>query len=103
MRPNAAVLASCHGLVSCSPLANARTTGAHPAACTATIRGVFAPIQPSPASSASALRMPIRPTPPPVGQTMTSGTRQPSCSAISSPIVFFPSSRYGSLSVETSW
>jgi 3-isopropylmalate dehydrogenase len=32
-----------------------------------------------------------------------SGTRQPSCSAISRPIVFFPSSRYGSLRVETSW
>ena len=47
--------------------------------------------------------MPMMPTPPPVGYTITSGSRQPSCSAISRPIVFLPSIRYGSLSVETSW
>ena len=43
------------------------------------------------------------PTPPPVGYTITLGSLQPSCSAISKPMVFFPSSRYGSFSVDTSW
>ena len=33
---------------------------------------------------------------------MTSGSDQPSCSASSIPIVFLPSIRYGSLSVDTS-
>ncbi len=47
--------------------------------------------------------MPMMPTPPPVGYTITPGSRQPSCSAISRPIVFLPSIRYGSRSVEVSW
>src|SRR5437667_137372 len=46
--------------------------------------------------------MPTRPVPPPVGYKRTSGIVQPSCSASSSPIVFLPSRRYGSLSVERS-
>ncbi len=46
--------------------------------------------------------MPINPVPPPVGYKITSGSRQPVCSASSRPIVFLPSRRYGSFSVDTS-
>src|SRR4029453_12489 len=46
--------------------------------------------------------MPTSPVPPPVGSSRTSGIRQSSCSASSSPIVFLPSRRYGSFSVERS-
>ena len=43
------------------------------------------------------------PTPPPVGYKITSGRfLQPNCSAISYPIVFFPSIRYGSFNVDAS-
>jgi hypothetical protein len=46
--------------------------------------------------------MPTSPVPPPVGYSNTSGMRHSSCSASSRPIVFLPSSRYGSFSVERS-
>ena len=58
--------------------------------------------QPMASSSANAFHMPISPVPPPVGDRMTSGSSQSSCSANSSPMVFLPSMRYGSLRVERS-
>src|SRR6266852_7971135 len=67
------------------------------------MRGRSAPIQPISSISSNALHMPIRPTPPPVGYTITSGSFPPNCSHSSYPIVFLPSTRYGSFSVETSY
>ena len=45
----------------------ARTIGAHPVACTLTIRGRRLSIQPIVSISANAFHMPTRPVPPPVG------------------------------------
>ena len=45
----------------------ARTIGAHPALCTAIMRGRFEPIQPSASISSKAFQMPTIPVPPPVG------------------------------------
>ena len=50
-----------------SPFSQARTIGAQPSACTATMRGRFEPMKPIASSSANAFHMPIRPVPPPVG------------------------------------
>ena len=41
--------------------------GAGPAACTVTIRGLFAPIQPMRSISSNAFHIPMSPVPPPVG------------------------------------
>ena len=43
--------------------------------------------------------MPMSPVPPPIGYTITSGSDQPRSSASSIPIVFLPSTRYGSFRV----
>ena len=97
------VAGSGHGAQASAPASKARTTGAHPAACTLYIRGrAAAGIQPACLSSANAFHMPINPVPPPVGYTIASGSVQSSCSASSRPSVFFPSMRYGSRSVDTS-
>ena len=85
-----------------SPAAKAVTIGQQPAACTATILGRFEEIHPSCSISLKAFHMPINPVPPPVGYKMTSGSCQFSCSAISYPKVFFPSTRYGSFRVDRS-
>ena len=60
---------------------------------TETIRGRCAPIKPVASSSENAFHIPIRPVPPPVGYTITSGSCQCSCSASSNPMVFLPSTR----------
>ena len=49
------------------PASNARTIGAQPSACTATIRGRLRADQPTASNSSNAFHMPIRPVPPPVG------------------------------------
>ena len=65
--PSAAVRASAQALVRLSPASKARTTGAQPAACTATRRGGGPSIQPIAPSSAKACHIPTSPVPPPVG------------------------------------
>ena len=50
-----------------TPASNARTIGAQPDACTATMRGRLGPMNPIASSSAKAFHMPMRPVPPPVG------------------------------------
>src|SRR6266567_5660037 len=67
------------------------------------MRGRSEPIQPISCISSKALHMPINPTPPPVGYKMTSGSLLSNCSHNSYPMVFLPSMRYGSFSVETSY
>ena len=101
--PLATVWAFSKGGACFSPASNARTIGAQPSLWQAIMRGRL-PLgsQPMASSSANAFHMPINPVPPPVGYRMTSGSSQPSCSASSRPIVFLPSMRYGSLSVERS-
>src|SRR3990170_8541778 len=74
------------------------TSGAHPAACTNAIFGGDPSDHPSARNSSNAFRRPTTPVPPPVGNTTQSG-KPPSCSHSSYPIVFFPSTRYGSCSV----
>ena len=66
-RPWAAVRAFSHGAAFSVPCSKARTIGAQPSACTETIRGRFAPIQPIASISSKAFHMPTRPVPPPVG------------------------------------
>ena len=50
-----------------TPSSKARTMGAQPVACTATMRGRLGPMKPIASSSANAFHMPISPVPPPVG------------------------------------
>ena len=68
------------------------------------MRGRFAFFDSHPSSSISsnAFHIAITPTPPPLGKIMASGNSPPSCSNNSYAMVFFPSTRYGSLSVERS-
>ena len=66
--PLAMVCAPANGSAKRSPPSKARTIGAQPLDCTATIRGRFSSAsQPSVASSSNAFHMPISPVPPPVG------------------------------------
>lgn len=65
--PAATVSASRHSSAWSAPFSHARTMGAHPVDCTATMRGRFRPIQPISSSSRNAFHMPISPVPPPVG------------------------------------
>ncbi len=65
--PEAIVDGSRHGSAVSLPDSKARTIGAQPAACTTTIRGLAAPIQPSVSISSNAFHMPMSPVPPPVG------------------------------------
>ena len=66
--PLATVAAFSNGVANRSPASNARTIGAHPSLCTATIRGSLSDAsQPNSSSSANAFHMPISPVPPPVG------------------------------------
>ena len=86
-----------------SPFANAVAMGAQPSLWQEIMRGLRDDLsQPSCSNSANAFHMPIKPVPPPVGYKMTSGNSQSNCSANSNPIVFLPSMRYGSFSVERS-
>ena len=57
--------------------------GAQPSAWAAIIRGRWLPRRPIASSSSNAFHMPMRPTPPPVGYTITSGS-VPSISSHSS-------------------
>ena len=91
-----------HASANSAPALNARTIGAQPSACTAYIRGRLPSSQPISSISANAFHIPTIPVPPPVGYKITSGSSHPNCSAISYPIVFLPSARYGSRSVDTS-
>ena len=73
----------------------ARTNGAHPLAC-ATINfgsGASALIHRAARNYANAFHMPMIPSPPPVGYTITEGSVQSSCSASSNPSVLLPSVR----------
>src|SRR5262249_54481451 len=65
--PDAMVCASSHRGACSVPFSKARPIGAQPAACTATIRGRFAPTKPIASNSAKAFHIPISPVPPPVG------------------------------------
>jgi hypothetical protein len=80
-RPEATVYASGNSAAYFSPASKAWTIGAQPAACTANMRGRFAPIQPSTSISSNAFHIPMRPVPPPVGYKITSGNAQSHCSA----------------------
>jgi hypothetical protein len=65
-RPAANVRAPSHGAAFGAPEANASTIGAHPSACTATMRGRFPPsMRPSCSISSNAFHIPTRPVPPP--------------------------------------
>ena len=66
-RPCAWVVAFSQKGASSRPSWNAFTIGAQPSACTAYIRGRFAPTKPIASISAKAFHIPTRPVPPPVG------------------------------------
>ena len=65
--PNAIVDAFSQARDSVARSSQARTIGAQPVAWTATSRGIVAPSQPMAWHSSRALKMPMSPTPPPVG------------------------------------
>ena len=66
-KPDAVVCALGNSSAKRFPSSNARTIGAHPAACTVTMRGRFESIQPICSISSKAFHIPIKPVPPPVG------------------------------------
>ena len=69
--------------MSARPAANAVATGAQPAAWPPTNRTAFGATQPSSTSSSNARARRVIIAPDAIGATMTSGSRQPSSSAIS--------------------
>ena len=75
-----------------SPLRKAAVTGAAPSACTPSIRGVRA-ISPSVFISRNAFHTPAMVQPSPTETATQSVGSQPSCSPISRPAVFLPSTR----------
>ena len=101
--PNAIVDAFCHGpRLGRAPSSHARTIGAQPVACTATSRGIVAPSQPRPAHLQQGLVDADEPDAAAGGVEDDVGHPPAELLDDLEPMVFLPSSRYGSLSVETS-
>src|SRR2546428_2677206 len=98
--PGAIVAGFFQGSEPSLPSLNAFTIGAHPSAWTNAIFGIGPSCHPRSRSSWNAFHSPTTAVPPPVGKTTQSGS-PPSCSNSSYPIVFFPSTRYGSYIVAT--
>ena len=90
--------------LSSSPAWNARTIGAHPSACATTMCGMRDVLRQPAAVAHLGEHLPHADQPRAAAGRIDDvrRQRQPSCSASSMPIVFFPSMRYGSRSVETS-
>src|ERR1017187_10020468 len=76
------------------PLSKHAVTGAAPAACTPRIRGARS-ISPNVRSSRNAFHTPAMVHPSPTDTATQSGASQASCSPISSPAVFLPSTKSG--------
>ena len=89
-RERAMVLGRC-GRMSSVPSLTAVEMGEQPLACAPKKRTGLLSTRPSSISSLNAFRILRISEPPAMGQTTLSGSRQPSCSAISYPTVFEPS------------
>src|SRR5215831_2163716 len=92
--PMASDLAIVDGRTGCTtswPARNAAATGAHPVACAPNTRYGVSATSPSEISSRNALSILTSCAPDATGTTIWAGSRQPSCSAISKPMVLDPS------------
>src|SRR5579875_879988 len=91
MASDLAIVAGRTGRTTSCPAANAADTGAHPLAWAPNTRHGVWGTRPRPTSSPNALSTFTSCAPEAIGTTTCSGSRQPSCSAISKPSVFDPS------------
>ncbi len=94
MAMDLAIVSGLTGTMWVSPRLNAVATGEHPSACAPVSRGMRAPspcTRPRSISSRAALLCLTNWQPLAMGMTISSGSRQPSCSAVSKVSVFDPS------------